>query len=134
MTAEQTERAVERSSELPAGSITFVLTDVEGSTRLWEEHPDTMSKALVDHDSVVDETIERFGGVRVKGRSEGDSTFSVFADPVDALAGGLALQRALPPWPKLPAALPNPAEPNGVCASPEKRRHLRAPPRWLCAR
>ncbi len=103
MTAEQTERVPEGSSELPVGSITFVLTDVEGSTRLWEEDPGAMSKALVDHDLVVDKTIEHFGGVRVKGRSEGDSTFSVFTDPADALAGGLALQRALSSqsWPTL---------------------------------
>jgi class 3 adenylate cyclase len=39
--------------DLPTGTITFVLTDVVGSTRLWEEHPDLMRAALLRHDRIV---------------------------------------------------------------------------------
>ena len=40
-------------SELPTGTVTFLFTDIEGSTRLWEEHPDPMRDALVRHDELV---------------------------------------------------------------------------------
>jgi class 3 adenylate cyclase len=40
-------------AELPSGTVTFLFTDLEGSTRLWEEHPDAMHGALVRHDEMV---------------------------------------------------------------------------------
>lgn len=83
------------SRGLPGGTVTFVLTDVEGSTRLWEEARDAMSKALERHDELVAKCISSFGGRQIRARSEGDSTFSVFSDAGDAVAAGLALQLAL---------------------------------------
>ena len=38
---------------LPTGTVTFLLTDVEGSTRLWDQSPAAMSRALVQHDAIV---------------------------------------------------------------------------------
>jgi class 3 adenylate cyclase len=45
-------------AELPSGTVTFLFTDLEGSTRLWEEHPDAMQGALARHDDLVCGAIE----------------------------------------------------------------------------
>ncbi len=47
---------------LPTGTVTFLFTDLEGSTRLWEEHPDAMRPALARHDEIVRSAIESHGG------------------------------------------------------------------------
>jgi class 3 adenylate cyclase len=52
--------------DLPDGVVTFLFTDIEGSTRLWEESPASMMDALVEHDRVIDEAIASHGGVSVK--------------------------------------------------------------------
>lgn len=74
---------------------TFLLTDVEGSTRLWEEHPEAMWDAI----SALDEMIARLAadhrGQLVKSRGEGDSCFLVFEDPTGAISCALDLQTAL---------------------------------------
>src|SRR5437016_2992179 len=79
---------------LPTGTVTFLLTDIEGSTRLWEQSPDAMSAALVRHDSLAAETIAAHSGTLVKSRGEGDSLFAVFTRATDAVAAASALQRA----------------------------------------
>jgi predicted ATPase/class 3 adenylate cyclase len=81
--------------------VTFLLTDIEGSTRLWEEDSRAMSLALARHDALVGDGIERHGGLVVRSRGEGDSVFSVFDRPADAVAAALDVQRALAaePWP-----------------------------------
>ena len=86
---------------LPEGEITLLLTDVAGSTRLWERDPDAMARALTRHDQLVDEVIGSRGGVVLKSRGEGDSTFSVFDDAARAAVAAVDLQRALTaePWP-----------------------------------
>ncbi|MGI9613822.1 MAG: adenylate/guanylate cyclase domain-containing protein, partial [Acidimicrobiales bacterium] len=48
--------------EVPSGTVTFLFTDIEGSTRLWEEHPDVMALAVERHDAIVREEIERRHG------------------------------------------------------------------------
>ena len=48
--------------ELPSGTVTFLFTDIEGSTRLWQEHPETMKAALARHDVMVREAFEAHGG------------------------------------------------------------------------
>jgi class 3 adenylate cyclase len=85
---------------LPTGTVTFLFTDVEGSTRLWEEHPDAMRAALARHDAVVESLAEQHHGCVVRPRGEGDSRFCVFARATDAVAAALAVQRALQaePW------------------------------------
>ena len=65
-------------SELPAGTLTFLLTDIEGSTRLWESEPEAMEVALQRHDRLLAEVIESHGGAVVTSRGEGDSFFAVF--------------------------------------------------------
>src|SRR5947208_10040306 len=80
---------------LPIGTVTFLFTDVEGSTKLWERHPDQMRAALARHDALVELLTEQHGGVVVRPRGEGDSRFCVFARATDAVASAAAIQRAL---------------------------------------
>src|SRR5499427_2951610 len=58
-------------ADLPAGTVTFLLTDIEGSTRLWETVPDAMEVALERHNRLVSEVIGEHGGVVVTSRGEG---------------------------------------------------------------
>jgi hypothetical protein len=53
-------------SDLPTGIVAFLFTDLEGSTRLWQEHPETMRSALVRHDELLRDAIEDRGGYVVK--------------------------------------------------------------------
>src|SRR5438270_2700077 len=86
---------------LPTGTVTFLFTDIEGSTRLWEQHPEAMPPALARHDALLTAGIQQHGGVVVKSRGEGDSLFAVFARASDAVTAACALQQALlaEPWP-----------------------------------
>jgi predicted ATPase/class 3 adenylate cyclase len=76
------------------GIITFLLTDIVGSTALWERYPDAMRLALVRHDSLAGEIIAAHGGMLVKPRGQGDSLFTVFPRATDALSAACTLQRA----------------------------------------
>ncbi len=49
-------------ADLPAGTISFLLTNLEGSTRLWEPHLERMRKALMRHDTLLRSAIEQNGG------------------------------------------------------------------------
>src|SRR5262245_1704132 len=80
---------------LPTGTITFLFTDVEGSTRLWEEHPEPMRTALRRHAAIVESAAEQHAGAVVRPRGEGDSRFCVFARATDAVAAAAAMQQAL---------------------------------------
>jgi predicted ATPase/class 3 adenylate cyclase len=86
---------------LPTGIVTFLLTDVEGSTRAWELEPQQMSAALVRHDAMIESTVREHGGRIVRPRGEGDSRFGVFVRASDAIVAAWAIQRALTmePWP-----------------------------------
>jgi class 3 adenylate cyclase len=85
----------------PTGTVTFLFTDIEGSTRLWEQQPEAMEEALARHDALAAGIIQQHDGHLVKHRGEGDSLFAVFTRAADAVAAGVALQRALhtEPWP-----------------------------------
>lgn len=87
--------------ELPTGDVTFLLTDIVGSTRLWEAAPTAMAVALPCHDRLIQDAVSAHGGTVLKWRGEGDSTFSVFHRSTDAAAAALAAQDALlrEPWP-----------------------------------
>jgi predicted ATPase/class 3 adenylate cyclase/Tfp pilus assembly protein PilF len=78
---------------LPTGTVTFLFTDIEGSTTLWEQFPDTMQDALAHHNSLLRHAIESSDGCIVK--NTGDGVYAVFAAAADALAACLAAQRAL---------------------------------------
>src|SRR5947209_19608162 len=82
-------------SALPTGTLTFLFTDVEGSTRLWEEHPEGMRAALIRHDAIIEMLVARHCGVVVRPRGEGDSRFLVFAQASDAVTAACAIQLAL---------------------------------------
>src|SRR5215469_13358606 len=81
--------------DLPAGTVTFLLTDIEGSTRLWETVPDAMNEALERHNRLVPELIEDHGGVVVTSRGEGDSFFAAFSSAVAAVEAAGACQLRL---------------------------------------
>src|SRR5271167_3453767 len=82
------------SGLLPTGTVTLLLADVEGSTRLWESQPTEMTAALARLNSVVSEVIAAHDGVRPVEQGEGDSFVAAFARASDAVAAALALQRA----------------------------------------
>ena len=78
--------------KLPAGTITFLLTDIEGSTELWEQNPESMRAALIRHDAIFDAAVDAHSGVHVRPRGEGDSRFAVFEDAVNAVAAAVEIQ------------------------------------------
>ncbi len=82
----------------PGGTITFLFTDIEGSTRLWEHHSSAMSGALARHDSIVRAAIERRGGHIFK--TVGDAFCAAFSAATGALAAAFDLQRGITsePW------------------------------------
>ena len=83
-----------RMDGLPTGTVTFLLTDVEGSTPLWEQAPEAMRAALARHDGIFEAAVAQHGGRHIRPRGEGDSRFAVFAGAADAVAAALAVQRA----------------------------------------
>jgi class 3 adenylate cyclase len=83
------------ANALPTGVVTFLLTDIEGSTRLWEREHDAMRQALARHDALVTACIRRQNGHVVKSKGEGDSVFAVFRHVRDAVTAALVLQCAL---------------------------------------
>jgi predicted ATPase/class 3 adenylate cyclase/DNA-binding CsgD family transcriptional regulator len=82
------------SGLLPTGTVTLLLADVEGSTRLWESQPDQMTAAMARMNQTVSDTIAARGGVRPVEQGEGDSFVAAFARASDAVACALELQRA----------------------------------------
>ena len=82
------------SGLLPTGTVTLLLADVEGSTRLWETQPEQMTAALARLNQVVSATIAEHDGVRPVEQGEGDSFVAAFARASDAVACALELQRA----------------------------------------
>jgi predicted ATPase/class 3 adenylate cyclase/DNA-binding CsgD family transcriptional regulator len=82
------------SELLPSGTVTLLLADVEGSTRLWETQPEEMAAAVALLDSVLSEVIAKHDGVRPVEQGEGDSFVVAFARASDAVACALELQLA----------------------------------------
>ena len=78
---------------LPSGVVTFLFTDVEGSTRRWEADADGMRVALATHDEVLHGAIEAHGGFMFK--HTGDGVVAAFASPRSAVDAAVAAQRAL---------------------------------------
>ncbi|HUR49671.1 MAG TPA: adenylate/guanylate cyclase domain-containing protein [Acidimicrobiales bacterium] len=80
---------------MPSGTVTFLLTDVEGSTAAWERDPHGTASAITTLDQHVGEVVTANSGVVVKSRGEGDSHFCVFTTATDAVVAGVALLRTL---------------------------------------
>jgi predicted ATPase/class 3 adenylate cyclase len=79
----------------------FLLTDIVGSVGLWERDAESMAQAVAHHDAMIGREVAAAGGVLVRSKGEGDSTFSVFANPAEAVAAAVAVQEAMAaePWP-----------------------------------
>ena len=82
------------SELLPTGTVTLLLADVEGSTRLWQTQPEEMTTAIARLDHTVCDIVATHDGVRPVEQGEGDSFVVAFARASDAVACALALQRA----------------------------------------
>jgi len=79
--------------EVASAITTFLFTDIEGSSQLWEKDPERMRLALACHDAIVREAVEGHHGVVVK--MAGDGVHAAFDDPADALGAALAIQVGL---------------------------------------
>ena len=80
-------------ADLPSGVVTFLFTDIEGSTRLWERDHDAMWAATARHNAILSAQIAEHRGHHFK--TIGDAYLAAFADPADAVAAAVASQRAL---------------------------------------
>jgi predicted ATPase/class 3 adenylate cyclase len=80
---------------LPTGTITFLLTDIEGSTRLWDQDAPSMQKAVARQQTIIAELVQQHAGRLPKAQGEGDSVLAVFPRASDAVAATLEIQRSL---------------------------------------
>src|SRR5215213_8328724 len=80
-------------TDLPTGTVTFLFTDIEDSTRMWERYPQAMSEALSRHDEILRTVIEANDGSVVK--TTGDGVHAAFWTATEALEAALEAQRAL---------------------------------------
>lgn len=80
---------------MPDGTVTFVLTDIEGSTRLWSEQPEQMGRAVTRHYEIIDAAVTAHDGARPVEQGEGDSAVCVFTRADDAVRAAAAIQLAL---------------------------------------
>jgi WD40 repeat protein/class 3 adenylate cyclase/energy-coupling factor transporter ATP-binding protein EcfA2 len=89
-------------ADLPSGVVTLCMTDVQGSTDLWEAHPNAMRGVLVRHDAIVAQVVEGHGGRLLESMGEGDSTVSVFTGAAEAARAASDLVGAMTaePWPE----------------------------------
>ncbi|MFL7871259.1 MAG: adenylate/guanylate cyclase domain-containing protein [Anaerolineales bacterium] len=78
-------------SSLPSGTVTFLFTDIENSTPMWEKYPEAMKSALAKHDSILKEAIESNSGQIIK--TTGDGVHAVFSTAIDAVKASLDAQR-----------------------------------------
>ena len=84
---------------LPVGTVTFLYTDIEGSTRLWEQRPEAMRPAVARHDAILRQAIAAGGGHVF--RTVGDGLCAAFAAAAPAMAAAASAQREIfaQPWP-----------------------------------
>lgn len=80
---------------MPMGTVTFLLTDIEGSTVRWEASPETMAVAVARHYEILDAAISAAGGFRPVEQGEGDSLVATFSHASEAVAAALTGQRDL---------------------------------------
>lgn len=83
------------STPLPTGIVTFLLTDIQGSTEAWQAAPLEMTSRVTLHYQILDQSIAAHGGRRPEEQGEGDSVVAVFDDPVQAVAAAVQAQREL---------------------------------------
>jgi predicted ATPase/class 3 adenylate cyclase len=78
---------------LPTGTITFLFTDVEGSTKLWERNPEAMSQALSHHDELIRNAVEALNGFVFK--TVGDAFYAAFSTAAEAVEAAIDAQKSL---------------------------------------
>ena len=85
---------------LPVGTVTFLLTDVEGSTLGWQSAPELMGPAIARQYEILDRAVAANGGVRPQEQGEGDSIVGAFGRASDALKAAVEAQQAFAaePW------------------------------------
>ena len=81
------------AAHTPSGTVTFLLTDLEGSTRMWHQDPVAMKAAIVRHDELLEKTVAAYRG-HVFARM-GDGMAAAFATVRDAVSAAAAFQQAL---------------------------------------
>ncbi len=88
-------------ADVPTGVVTVCMTDIEGSTGLWERHPGEMRAVLVRHDAIVAQVVEAHGGRLIESMGEGDSTVSIFTGARTAVgaAAELVAEMDVESWP-----------------------------------
>ena len=88
------------SQALPSGTVTFLFTDIEGSTHMWDQYPEQSRAAMRRHDELIETAVEQHTGLVVRPRGEGDSRFAVFPRASDALRAAITIQRLMfaEPW------------------------------------
>jgi predicted ATPase/class 3 adenylate cyclase len=84
---------ITQSQDLPAGEVTFLFSDIEKSTRAWEQHPSAMPAALARHQGIVRGAVAGFGGTVVK--DTGDGLFAVFPSARAGVLAAVEAQRGL---------------------------------------
>ena len=77
----------------PTGTVTFLFTDIEGSTRRWQDEPDAMRVLLVEHDAILRDVIDKHGGLLF--RHIDDGVAAVFASAGDAANAAVDAQERL---------------------------------------
>ena len=85
------------TDSLPEGVVTFLFTDIEGSTHLIQKHGDAWPDLLTTHYELLDEPLARNGGLQVGTR--GDAVFVAFESASAALAGAIEAQAAVSNFP-----------------------------------
>jgi predicted ATPase/class 3 adenylate cyclase len=80
-------------TEVASQTLTFLFTDLEGSSKLWEQHRQSMKEALERHDAILRDAVESSNGQVVK--TTGDGLLAVFASPADGVNAGLKAQHGL---------------------------------------
>ena len=78
-------------SDLPSGTVTFLFTDIEDSTQLWEKYPEAMRVVLAEHDSILRAAIESHSGYIIK--TTGDGVHAAFRTVIDGVNAATAAQR-----------------------------------------
>ena len=95
------ERTMTADHEWPTGAVTFLFSDIENSTPLWDRHQSAMQPALAKHDALLRTAVQSHGGIVVK--NTGDGLLAAFISPANALSAAVTAQRALydAAWPTI---------------------------------
>jgi DNA-binding SARP family transcriptional activator len=83
------------TTQLPVGTVTFLLTDIVSSSEMWELEPDAMAASVREHEAIIGAVVEALSGHLLKHRGEGDSTLSVFDRAAAAVEAAVKIQEVM---------------------------------------